>query len=190
MKLLLHVCCGPCTIFPFSVISESGIDTTCYFYNPNIHPYQEFKKRIEGLETVSKHLNFKVIYEHSYGLFDFLRKVVYHENDRCLICYEIRLQKTVEYAREHSFDSFSTSLLYSRYQNHNALIDKCTQLANSSGINFYYRDFREGWQSGIDHSKALNIYRQSYCGCIYSEYESVYKRLHKKQSKKNLPQPM
>lgn len=180
MRLLLHVCCGPCALYPLSVIRKDGIDVCCYFYNPNIHPYREFKKRIQALSFVSEHLKIKTIYEKDYELTDFLRKIVFRENERCRICYDIRLKKTVEYAKAHGFDSFSTSLLYSRYQNHMSLIDKCSQLAITSGVDFFYRDFREGWQTGIDESKSLDIYRQSYCGCIYSEQESFDKKFRKK----------
>ena len=186
MKLLLHICCGPCAIYPVSVIRNFGIDVCCYFYNPNIHPYKEFKKRIEAVSTVSQHLGIQVIYEHSYGLTDFLRRVVFHESNRCQICYDIRIQKTAEFAVKNGFDSFSTSLLYSRYQNHETLIVKCSQAASGTGIDFLYRDFREGWQSGIDQSKALNIYRQSYCGCIYSEQERFDKNFQKKLFKQKL----
>jgi epoxyqueuosine reductase len=182
MKLLLHVCCGPCSLYPLSVIRDCGIEVCCYFFNPNIHPYREFKKRIEALSIVSKHLNIKTVYDDSYQLTDFLRKIVFHEKQRCEICYEIRLLKTVEYAKANGFNSFTTSLLYSRYQNHQSLIEKCTQLANISGLDFFYRDFRDGWQLGIDESKALNIYRQSYCGCIYSEQESFDKNFRKQKS--------
>jgi hypothetical protein len=181
MKLLLHACCGPCALYPLSVIREEGIkDVCCYFYNPNIHPYKEFKKRIQALLTVSKCNNVETIYERKYELTDFLRKIVFHENERCHICYNIRLQKTVEYAKAHGFNSFTTSLLYSRYQDHNFIIDRCVHLARISGLDFFYRDFREGWQKGIEESKSLDIYRQSYCGCIYSEQESFDKTLRKR----------
>jgi epoxyqueuosine reductase len=189
MKLLLHVCCGPCALYPLSVLKNRGIDICCYFYNPNIHPYREFKKRIEALLIVSKIQNVLVVYDKNYGLVDFLRKIVFHEKNRCQICYEIRLKKTVEYAKNQGFDAFSTSLLYSRYQNHQALIDLCSHLANESSTHFLYEDFRNGWQSGIDQAKSLNIYRQSYCGCIYSEQESHDKKLRKHllQQKKTIP---
>jgi epoxyqueuosine reductase len=189
MNLLFHVCCGPCALYPLSVFKKTGIDVCCYFFNPNIHPYKEFRKRIEALSIVSSTMNFKVIYNNNYGLVDFLRKVVFHEKNRCQICYDIRLKKTVEYAKNQGYDSFSTSLFYSRYQNHQTLIDICSQLAIESGIQFFYRDFRDGWQSGIDQAKALNIYRQSYCGCIYSEQESHDKKLRKHllQQKKTHP---
>ena len=184
MNLLLHVCCGPCAIYPVSVLNESGINITGYFYNPNIHPFKEFKRRIETLKIVANHFNFKVFYETSYELIDFLRKVVFQENERCGICYNLRLSSTVSYAKDHGFDAFSTSLLYSKYQNHELLIDQCSRLADTFDIPFYYHDFRKGWQSGIDQSKSLDLYRQQYCGCIYSEQESFDKRFRKKHSRK------
>lgn len=186
MKLLLHVCCGPCAIYPISFIRDSNIDVTGYFYNPNIHPFKEFKKRIEALEIVSNHLDINVIFDKSYGLVDFTRRVVFREDERCEICYNLRLSKTVAFAKENGFDSFSTTLLYSRYQNHQGLIEICSRLAKAFGISFFYHDFRIGWQSGIDQSKSLGIYRQPYCGCIYSEQESFDKKLRKK-TKHNTP---
>ncbi|MDR3631952.1 MAG: epoxyqueuosine reductase QueH [Desulfocapsaceae bacterium] len=180
MKLLLHVCCGPCTIFPLSVIRQEGIKVSGYFYNPNIHPFREFKKRKESVRLMAEHFGFHITLEHSYGLVDFLRKTVFHEQERCPICYDFRLSKTAEFARDNGFDAFSTTLLYSRYQNHQALIDTGHRLAETFGLSFFYRDFREGWQEGIDISKSLDLYRQSYCGCIYSEQESFDKHLKKK----------
>lgn len=182
MKLLLHVCCGPCTLYPLSVIRQSGFDVQGYFYNPNIHPFKEFTRRIEALRTVSQHLAFQTHYDTRYGLTEFLRNVVFHEDERCDLCYALRLSRVVAFAKDNGFDSFSTTLLYSRYQNHSALIDLCSDLAVQSGVNFFYRDFRQGWQSGIDQSKALNIYRQQYCGCIYSEQESFDKSFRKNLS--------
>ncbi len=180
MKLLLHVCCGPCAIYPLSVIKASGIHVSGYFYNPNIHPFKEFKRRIEALKIVSIHHDFKVFYENSYELIDFMRKMAFHEKERCGICYHLRLSQTVAYAKDHGFDAFSTTLLYSKYQNHEALIEQCSQLAEAFNIPFYYHDFRKGWQEGIDQSKTLGLYRQQYCGCIYSEQESFDKSFRKK----------
>jgi len=180
MKLLLHVCCGPCTIYPLSVIRGEGIDVSGYFFNPNIHPFKEFKKRKEAARHVSEHFNFPIIWENKYGLIEFLRKTVFHEQQRCPICYDLRLSKTASYARENGFDAFSTTLLYSRYQNHQALLETGLRLADTFGLSFFYRDFRQGWQEGIDISRSLDLYRQSYCGCIYSEQESFDKHFKKK----------
>ena len=92
----------------------------------------------------------------------------------------MRLQKCAALASESGYDGFSTTLLYSRYQRHDALVAFCTTLALEYGVEFFYQDFRLGWQDGIDRSIELEMYRQPYCGCIYSEQERYDKRLRKK----------
>ncbi len=179
MKLLLHVCCGPCTFYPAYVLCQEGISFTSFFYNPNIHPFKEFRKRLKGIEETSKHLELDLIVDKNYGLKEYLRKVVFNETNRCSICYELRLSKTAEYAAQNGFDSFSTTLLYSKYQNHDLIRKYCSSLAEKFDLDFFYRDFRHGWQYGIDQSKSFDIYRQSYCGCIFSEQEAFDKKLRK-----------
>ncbi len=184
MKVLLHSCCGPCTIYPLSVLQQDGLAVTGYFFNPNIHPFQEFKRRLITLEQFSSSASLPLIVEDEYGLRDFVRKVAFHEDERCQICYSLRLEKTASLAKKMGFDAFSTTLLYSKYQRHSFLVDLCRDLSVKFGISFLYRDFRAGWQSGIDRSIELNMYRQPYCGCIYSEQERYDKRFRKKQPDK------
>ena len=183
MKVLLHVCCGPCSIYPFSRLQSEGIEVEGYFFNPNIHPFQEFKKRLSALEQFSVSHQFSIILDKKYGLRDYLQKVIFYEDDRCTICYQMRLEKTIELAKELDFDAFSTTLLYSKYQRHDVIIDLCNKLSEKYEIKFLYRDFREGWQYGIDSSIKQGMYRQPYCGCIFSEEERYDKSLHKKRSK-------
>lgn len=179
MNLLLHVCCGPCTIYPLSILRQQHISVSGYFYNPNIHPYREFRRRIESLHEFAKKSSFEVEIETEYGLSEYLRQVVFHEKDRCPICYTMRLEKTAERCATTGADAFSTTLLYSRYQNHEAIIGIGKTMAAKYGIEFHYEDFRKGWQEGIDKSIALDLYRQPYCGCIYSEQERYDKKLKK-----------
>ncbi len=188
MTLLLHVCCGPCSFYPVSVIREAGVSFSSYFFNPNIHPYKEFRRRVDAACQVSKILDFNLIIDKEYRLTEFLRHVVFNEDNRCSVCYDIRLSNCVEFALNNGYDSFSTTLLYSKYQKHSLIVDKCRQLSQYYGIEFFYRDFREGWQQGIDQSKASNIYRQPYCGCIFSEQETFDKKFRKK-FKTNKPSP-
>ena len=176
----MHVCCGPCTLYPLQALREEGIEVRGYFYNPNIHPYREFKRRIGGLVALAEEKKFAVEIDRNYGLTEYLRKVVYNEEKRCAICYDMRLEQAAKKAAEQGMDGFTSTLLYSKYQNHALLKKKCTELAENYGIKFVYRDFREGWQQGIDESIALDIYRQPYCGCIYSEQERYDKKLQKK----------
>ena len=179
MRILLHVCCGPCTIYPLQVLRDESIGVTGYFYNPNIHPYREFKWRIGALVAFAEKKKFALEIDRNYGLTEYLRRVVHHEEKRCSICYDMRLTRAAARAAELGMDGFSTTLLYSKYQNHALLKEKCGRLAEKYAVPFVYRDFREGWQQGIDQSIAMDLYRQPYCGCIYSEQERYDKKLRK-----------
>ncbi len=183
MKILLHTCCAPCAIYPVSVLKEQGFDVTAFFYNPNIHPYLEYKKRRDTVISFSEANGISLIIEGDYQLNDFLRSVVFQEHRRCTICQSLRITKTHEVAKSNGFDFFTTSLLYSLYQNHNEIRDQCEALSKQSGVPFYYKDFRVGWQYGIDASLAQGLYRQPYCGCIYSEQERYDKTLRSKRNK-------
>lgn len=184
MKLFLHVCCAPCTTYTLSTLRNNGIDVTGFFFNPNIHPYREFRKRLTTFEQYSNRIKLPVLIDNNYGLIDYLRKVVFNEKSRCSICYEMRLRKTSLAAVKSGSDAFSTTLLYSRYQNHKTIAEIGNKVAKEIGIDFYYEDFRVGWQKGIDKSIAMDLYRQPYCGCIYSEQERYDKRLQKQIRKK------
>ncbi len=183
MKLLLHTCCGPCLLYPLKVFQKLGCETTGYFYNPNIHPFVEFKKRLNSLESVARELPIPLIVDNNYGLVPFMQEVVFNEDKRCSLCYEMRLEKTVYLAEKEGFTHFSTTLLYSRYQKHELIKEKCQNLAAKHKVTFFYHDFREGWQTGIDEAIERSLYRQPYCGCIYSEQERYDNRLKKKLRK-------
>ena len=182
MSILLHICCGPCAIYPLEVLKEEGIKVQGYFYNPNIHPYREFYKRLEAAEQLASRVGLQLECNREYGLREYLRQVVFKEESRCGLCYDMRLLAVVEQAKKTGADAFSTTLLYSRYQNHELIRHKAEQLAAEHKIPFYYLDFRKGWQQGIDMSRAMGLYRQSYCGCIYSEQERYDRRFRKKKS--------
>lgn len=181
MKIILHTCCGPCTIYPLEKLRSKGLDVQGFFFNPNIHPFQEFKRRLNALDELAEKMQFAVEAVRDYGLRDYLRHVVFHEENRCSICYAMRLERTVQYAGRVGAEAFTTTLLYSRYQDHNQICHIAEQLAKEHNVAFYYEDFRQGWQEGIDRSIALGLYRQPYCGCIYSEQERYDKRWQKQQ---------
>jgi hypothetical protein len=153
-----------------------GINISGFFFNPNIHPYQEYKKRLDTVRDYTNSLELDVIYKDNYELEDFLRNVVYREGERCKYCYYMRLKATVETAKNEGFQLFTTTLLYSKYQKHELIKEICISLQNTYDIEFYYEDFREGWKYGINVSKELGLYRQKYCGCIYSEKERYLKK--------------
>ncbi|MBU0481272.1 MAG: epoxyqueuosine reductase QueH [Proteobacteria bacterium] len=176
MNLLLHICCGPCTTYPFKTLTAEGHTIQGYFHNPNIHPYREFQRRISALEEFCRQTGMEVEYDREYGLKEYLRKVVFNEENRCRTCYEMRLAETARKAATIGADAFSTTLLYSRFQKHDRIREIGEKMASEYGVSFYYRDFREGWREGIDLAIERGLYRQPYCGCIYSEQERYEKR--------------
>ncbi len=171
MKILLHICCANCVIYPFGRFGEKGDDVMGYFFNPNIHPYQEYQKRLETLRQYSGEVGLEVIYRDEYLLEEFLRNVSSKVDERCQYCYTVRLEATAREAKKNLFNAFSTTLLYSIYQKHLLIKETGERLAREIGIPFYYEDFRPGWKKGVEVSKAIGLYRQQYCGCIYSEKE-------------------
>lgn len=178
-RLLLHICCGPCSITTLTSLLDEGFDVTGLFYNPNIHPLTEYVKRRDGCREVAEKLGIKVIVkDNEYDPQTWFRDVAYREGNRCFHCYARRLERTAQIAIKGKFDYFSTTLLYSKYQKHDAIAALGRDLETKK-TRFYYHDFREGWQEGIDTSKEWGIYRQQYCGCLYSENERYHKELEK-----------
>ncbi|MCW7753716.1 epoxyqueuosine reductase QueH [Desulfobotulus sp. H1] len=171
MKILLHTCCGPCTIYPLKKLREEGCSVMGFFYRHNIHPLTECLHREETLRIYAEKNHFKVIWQQGYELEEFLQSTVFREAERCRICYHKRLTATALLAKRGKFDAFSTTLLYSRFQNHALIHETGSAAGKKAGVPFFYRDFREGWQEGIEESKTEGMYRQPYCGCIYSEKE-------------------
>jgi epoxyqueuosine reductase len=175
MKLLLHICCAPCAIYPIRVLRQDAAKVIGFFYRHNIHPYSECLRRQETLEDYAGQVDLKVIYQEGYDLEGFLRNVAYREANRCTYCYHDRLHSTALTARHGKFDGFSTTLLYSKFQKHETIKSIGEAVGRSVGVPFYYRDFRLGWKEGVDESKRLGLYRQQYCGCVYSEKERFYR---------------
>ena len=170
MKLLMHACCAPCSIYCVDTLRKENIEPTIFWYNPNIHPYTEYKARKDTLIRYSELENLKLIIDDEYGLDEFCKNTVNNLNGRCInYCYPIRLRKTFEYAKENGYDAVSTTLLYSIYQKHDYIKKLCDDLSKEYKIGFLYRDFRVGFWQGHDKAKELELYMQKYCGCIFSE---------------------
>lgn len=175
MKILLHMCCGPCSIAPVKYLREHNFDIRGYFYNPNIHPFKEFQRRLDTLRQYVQEEQIPLIVDDEYQLEKFLQMVVNRETVRCRHCYEIRLRSAARKAKEVGADAFSTTLLVSPYQNHEQIKYIGEQIAAEEGIPFYYADYRPGWQEAVGESRCRDMYRQPYCGCIYSEKDRYYK---------------
>lgn len=188
MNLLLHMCCGPCSCYPVKVLREQGIEPTGYFFNPNIHPYKEWDMRLKAAEEFAARSEMKIITDKHYMLRDFLRRALAAEqveNGRCRMCYTWRLEETARYAAENGFDAFTSTLFYSIYQQHELMKETAEHFAKVYGVKFHYEDFRPGWQEGIDMSVEMGLYRQPYCGCIFSEEERYSRELRKAKKKAN-----
>ena len=176
MKLLMHTCCAPCSVYCIDTLQKEQIEPTLYWYNPNIHPYTEYRARKDCLKEYSKEIEIEAIFEDDYGLKKFTKNVIGDLPNRCKnYCYTVRLEKTAKYAKEHGYDSFTTTLLVSPYQNHEALKKIGEELANKYKIEFIYRDFRVGFREGQKKAREFGLYMQKYCGCIFSE-EERYKK--------------
>ena len=176
MGVLLHICCANCAIYPLQRMGERRDEVVGYFFNPNIHPYQEYQKRLESLRGYSEKVGLNVIYRDEYLLEEFLRNVSNRVEERCQYCYSLRLESTAREAKKNLFDQFSTTLLQSTHQNHALIKETGERIAHEIGIPFYYEDFRQGWRKGLEVSKTMGLYRQQYCGCIYSEKERFLKK--------------
>jgi len=183
-KILLHACCGPCTTAPLPALRAEGIEPVAFFHNPNIHPFREFRRRLNSFEQFAKKEGMRTEIGRNYGLVEYLRQVVGHEEERCRICYEMRLCATAARAKELGITEISTTLLYSRYQKHQLIRRMGEEIAAAHGLSFLYRDWRELWQEGIDRAIEQDLYRQGYCGCIYSEQERYDKKLRRRLAAK------
>jgi len=175
MKLLMHICCGPCTIYPLKELRIQGHEVVGVFYNPNIHPSQEYQKRRQTLNDYAAMAFLNVIWSAGYPMEEFVRNIAFKEKERCAYCLTDRLKYTAELAIQEKYDGFTTTLLYSKYQKHDLIRQIGENLSRELRIIFYYQDFRVGWSEGVKISKELGLYRQQYCGCIYSEKERFYK---------------
>ena len=179
MKILLHTCCAPCSVYCIETLKKESIEPELFWYNPNIHPYKEYEARRDCLIEYTNKLGLNLIIEDEYGLDEFCKNVSDKLDSRCTdYCYPVRLRKTFQYAKEHGYDAVSTTLLYSIYQNHEFIKSYCEKLSKEYNIEFLYRDFRVGFWEGHKTAKEECLYMQKYCGCVFSE-EDRYLR-HKK----------
>ena len=195
MKLLLHCCCAPCSIQCVKNLRGGNIEPVLFWYNPNIHPYTEYRSRLECLLKFAADEKLKLETIDEYGLRLFLREVfpaIRGEElqaegagvtERCEICYRLRLEKAASFAASEGYESFTTSLLISPYQDHDAIRRTGEFMAAKYGVDFLYRDFRPLFREGQTAARTLGFYMQKYCGCVFSEEE----RFLKKEKRKSLP---
>ena len=173
-KLLLHCCCGPCST---AVIEKliSDYEITLFYYNPNIEPIEELNKRGEELIKVAKHFNLPVIIDNSTINFSSLAKGLENLKEggkRCDLCFDLRLSKTAEFAKDNQFDLFTTTLTVSPHKNAKQINLIGDAISKKYNIEFMQADFKKenGYLRSIQISKELGLYRQNYCGCIFSKF--------------------
>ena len=171
-SLLLHICCAPCAVGAIKHFQKTFSRIVPLFYNPNIHPYTEFRKRLKAVKVLAERLkNIEFRFVEEYGLFKFLPAVLKRLSRRCEICYKMRLGYTAKTARDGGFDSFSTTLLISDHQDI-ALIRRIGErFGNRFGVRFVSDDIRHLHQEALAEAKRMSLYRQKFCGCIFSEFE-------------------
>ena len=180
-KTLMHCCCAPCSVRCIEDLRGEGIEPTAYWYNPTIHPYQEYKARRDTLVSYAPSIGMALIVDESYGLRPFVKAVAADINHRCRYCYACRLDRTARYAAENGFGSFTTTLLISPYQDHDLIRSLGEQMGKKYGVAFLYRDFRPGFRDGQAKARSLGFYMQKYCGCIFSEEERYAKAIARDQ---------
>ena len=148
-----------------------------FYFNPNIHPYSEYLRRLEALEACSAAKGAQLLVEEDEdGMENWFRRVAFNESDRCRICFLVRLDRAAKRAVKDGYDAFSTTLLYSRYQKHDVIKLIGEELSEEHSIPFIYRNWRKGWDDGVREYRELGLYRQKYCGCVFSERERAIRR--------------
>ncbi len=172
-SILLHICCGPCSTYTINRLREVGFRVTGFWYNPNIHPFIEHEKRRASFEKYIESVALPFIRQDGYEMLQFLRLVAGNEarGKRCRRCYEMRLTRTARVAAQQGFDAITTTLLISPHQDQRLLREVGERVATEYGVEFYFENLRRGWSQRGRLTDQHDLYRQQYCGCIYSEWE-------------------
>lgn len=184
--LLLHACCAPCSSYVLEYLSQY-FSITVLFFNPNISPADEYLKRANELKRLVSEMEFEnqvsvVVADYDYSQFEKIAKGnedVPEGGVRCFKCYRLRLEEAAHYAKENGFDYFTTTLSISPLKNSAKLNEIGGEVSEKYGVKYFYSDFkkREGYKRSIILSKEHNLYRQNYCGCIYSKMQSEKKEV-------------
>jgi predicted adenine nucleotide alpha hydrolase (AANH) superfamily ATPase len=179
-----------CSAYTLQYWREQGYDVTAYWYNPNIHPNMEHQQRLESLGAYLKGKSIELIWENDYNPADYYAAIGNRGENRCIGCYSIRLVKTREYAEGAGYDGFTSSLLISLQQDHQSVIDQALRATGETGSRFKYADIRKSYSESRRMTKQRPwLYRQTYCGCSFSEAEAAEKLRYKELLQLDEPQP-
>ncbi len=178
MNLLLHICCAPCSTATIEAWRLEAVELTGVFFNPNIHPFAEHQRRYDTLLAYASKTDLPLIGEPVYDVTAWLRQVHGQEEKgvRCRVCIAERLRHTAGLAAAAGFEAFSTTLLVSPWQEHEIIREEGERAAAEAGVEFRYRDLRPHYRHGVDLAIEAGLYRQKYCGCIFSEAEVAFAR--------------
>ncbi|MCX7956926.1 MAG: epoxyqueuosine reductase QueH [Endomicrobia bacterium] len=170
-KVLLHICCGICACHCIKYLKENNFEVTGYFYNPNIYPLEEYQKRKYVVEQIQDIFSIQIIYdEYENDLWMSLCQEYKNETEgsiRCKTCYRLRLQKTYQKLRELSFDFFTTTLTISPHKNSAIIFETAKEINNQKFLKIDFKQ-QNGFKKTLELSKSFNLYRQNYCGCVFS----------------------
>jgi len=170
-SVLVHCCCVHCAAYTIDHWRRQKYEVSALWYNPNIHPFLEHQRRMEAMKSFALEVNLPLIIPGGYELIEYFRQVTGHESQRCQYCFRLRLSKTAEVAHQSGFNAFTTTLLISPQQKHDLLIEIGSEIAKEKNLDFLYADLRKRYSDSRRMTKGLNLYRQQYCGCVYSEWE-------------------
>lgn len=171
-KILLHVCCGPCAEWPVEALRSEGFDVDAYFYNPNIHPQAEHDKRLENMRKMAEIHQVKLFVDGE-SMEAHWRSLAHLKKEaHCKMCYAMRLQEAARFAKHNSYEYLTTSLQVSPYQDQNVIRNIAMKACQDNGIIFVDRPFLDAFSEGQEQAKNDGLYRQKYCGCIFSLSET------------------
>ncbi|MFH1836824.1 MAG: epoxyqueuosine reductase QueH [Candidatus Omnitrophota bacterium] len=180
MKILLHICCGICAAAAAEQLLCGGHKITGFFYNPNIHPEDEYLRRLDAVKKVADEFSFELI-EGPYDRqrwFEMVKGKAYDPEggERCDLCFRMRLEKTYVFAKKNDFNAFTTTITAGPMKD--AVKVNC--IGNDVGEDFFIpSNFkkRDGFKMAVEKAKDMNLYRQHYCGCVYSQEERLRKTI-------------
>jgi predicted adenine nucleotide alpha hydrolase (AANH) superfamily ATPase len=170
-KLLVHSCCAHCAAYTVEYWRGQGYAISALWYNPNVHPYLEHQSRLEAMQSLASEVTLPLEVIPGYDMAEYFRRVAGREAERCRHCFDLRLSKTAAVAREGGFDAFTTTLLISPHQRHELIREVGDEIAGEYGVEFLYADLRKRYSDSRHLTKPMELYRQQYCGCVYSEFE-------------------
>ena len=170
-RVLIHSCCAHCAAHTVEHWRQQDYEVSAFWYNPNIHPYMEHQLRLEAMQSLAQEMDLPLIINEGYDIIDYFRQVAGHEAERCRHCFRLRLAKTAETAKTMGFDAFTTTLLISPQQKHEIIQEMGNELAGEKDVAFLYADLRKRYSDSRRMTKPMELYRQQYCGCVYSEWE-------------------